>query len=176
MTGAEIAETLAMPIKTVQGILTRIALGKLWRLDQEQTVRYERQRPGKLIHVDVKKLGRIEGTPGNGSQAPQPDHPGAPGRRARTRSGGSSATSRSTTTRGLPSSNCWRQKATIAVGFLRRALTLFARHGIVVERVLTDGYFSLSVLVLSVKALFGGGAGVVGGAGGLRADAQPCCA
>ena len=39
MTGAEIAEVLAMPITTVQGILTRIGLGKRSRLDQEQIVR-----------------------------------------------------------------------------------------------------------------------------------------
>src|SRR6516164_8797002 len=60
MTGAEIAEVLAMPITTVQGILTRIGLGKRSRLDREQVVRYERSRPGELIHIDVKKLGRIE--------------------------------------------------------------------------------------------------------------------
>jgi transposase InsO family protein len=61
MTGAEIAETLAMPITTVEGILTRIGLGRLSRLDHEQVVRYERSRPGELVHIDVKKLGRIEG-------------------------------------------------------------------------------------------------------------------
>ena len=64
MTGAQIAEVLDMPLKTVQGILTRIGLGKLWRLDQHQTVRYERSRPGELIHVDIKKLGRIHGGAG----------------------------------------------------------------------------------------------------------------
>jgi transposase len=60
MTGAEIAEVLQMPITTVQGILTRIGLGKRSRIDQEHVVRYERSRPGELLHVDVKKLGRIE--------------------------------------------------------------------------------------------------------------------
>jgi transposase len=33
MTGAEIAEMLSMPVSTVSGILTRIGLGKLWRLE-----------------------------------------------------------------------------------------------------------------------------------------------
>jgi hypothetical protein len=65
MTGAEIAEVLQMPITTVQGILTRIGLGKRSRLDQERVVRYERSRPGELLHVDVKKLGRIEGGAGH---------------------------------------------------------------------------------------------------------------
>jgi hypothetical protein len=60
MTGAEIAETLAMPVSTVSGILTRIGLGKLWRLEPlEPPNRYERKRPGELVHVDVKKLGRF---------------------------------------------------------------------------------------------------------------------
>ena len=60
MTGAEIAETLGMPASTVSGILTRIGLGKPWRLEPlEPPNRYEKRRPGELVHVDVKKLGRI---------------------------------------------------------------------------------------------------------------------
>src|SRR5262249_8305434 len=51
MTAAEIAETLAMPLSTVSGILTRLGLGKLGRLGLEQPVRYERSRPGELIHI-----------------------------------------------------------------------------------------------------------------------------
>ena len=48
MTAAEIAETLAMPLSTVSGILTRLGLGRLGRLGLEQPVRYERSRPGEL--------------------------------------------------------------------------------------------------------------------------------
>ena len=59
-TGPEIAELLDMPLSTVSGILTRIGLGKLGRLGPEPAKRYERARPGELIHIDVKKLGRIE--------------------------------------------------------------------------------------------------------------------
>src|SRR5512142_3158306 len=59
MTAAEIAETLAMPLSTVSGILTRLRLGRLGRIGFEQPLRYERSRPGELLHVDVKKLGRI---------------------------------------------------------------------------------------------------------------------
>jgi hypothetical protein len=58
-TGPEIAETLGMALSTVSGILTRIGMGKLGRLGLEPAVRYERERPGELIHIDVKKLGRI---------------------------------------------------------------------------------------------------------------------
>src|SRR4051812_45553231 len=59
LTGPEIAEVLAMPLSTVSGILTRIGMGRLGRLGLEAAERYERARPGELIHVDVKKLGKI---------------------------------------------------------------------------------------------------------------------
>jgi DNA-binding transcriptional ArsR family regulator len=57
LTGAEIVEVLGMALSTVSGILTAIGLGKLGRLGLEPAVRYERERPGELIHIDVKKLG-----------------------------------------------------------------------------------------------------------------------
>ncbi len=63
-TGPEIAETLGMALSTVSGILTRIGMGKLGRLGLEPAQRYERERPGELIHIDVKKLGRIQGGAG----------------------------------------------------------------------------------------------------------------
>src|SRR3954451_24376903 len=59
-TGPEIAEVLGMAVSTVSGILKRIGMGKLGRLGLEPAVRYERQRPGELIHIDIKRLGRIE--------------------------------------------------------------------------------------------------------------------
>ena len=58
-TGPEIADTLGMALSTVSGILTRIGMGKLGRIGLEPPERYERERPGELIHIDVKKLGRI---------------------------------------------------------------------------------------------------------------------
>src|SRR5436190_6215944 len=63
-TAAEIAEVLGMALSTVSGILTRVGLGRLGRLGLEPPVRYERSRPGELVHIDVKKLGRIEGGAG----------------------------------------------------------------------------------------------------------------
>jgi hypothetical protein len=63
-TAAEIAETLEMALSTVSGILTRAGMGRLGRLGLEPAVRYERARPGELVHVDVKKLGRIQGGAG----------------------------------------------------------------------------------------------------------------
>ena len=64
MTAAEIAETLAMPLSTVSVVLRRHGVGKLGRIGLEQPVRYERSRPGELVHIDVKKLGRIKGGAG----------------------------------------------------------------------------------------------------------------
>src|SRR3954454_17904978 len=59
-TAAEIAETLGMALSTVSGILTASGMGRLGRIGLEQPLRYERSRPGELVHVDVKKLGRIQ--------------------------------------------------------------------------------------------------------------------
>ncbi len=64
MTAAEIAETLTMPLSTVSAVLKRQGMGRLGLIGLEQPVRYERSRPGELVHIDVKKLGRIEGGAG----------------------------------------------------------------------------------------------------------------
>src|SRR5207302_9893908 len=60
MTAAEIAETLQMPLSTVSAVLSREGIGRLGRIGLEQPVRYERSRPGELVHIDVKKLGRFQ--------------------------------------------------------------------------------------------------------------------
>ena len=61
MTAAEIAETLSMPHSTVSAVLRRLGMGRRGRLGLEPAIRYEHDRPGELVHLDVKKLGRIEG-------------------------------------------------------------------------------------------------------------------
>ena len=63
-TAAEIAEVFGMALSTVSAILQRAGMGRLGRLGLEQPVRYERTHAGELVHVDVKKLGRIEGGAG----------------------------------------------------------------------------------------------------------------
>jgi transposase InsO family protein len=143
MTAAEIAETLAMPLSTVSAILTRGGIGRLGRIGLEQPVRYERSRPGELVHVDVKRLGRIEGGAGKrvGGRTPGRYRP-----RHRDASGSERGTigwefvhvavddySRLAYSEVLPD-----ERATTAIGFLQRALAFFRRHGIKVERVLTD--------------------------------------
>ena len=60
LTGPEIAEVLDMATSTVSAVLKRIGLGKLSRLEPpEPPNRYQCSRPGELLHIDVKKLGRI---------------------------------------------------------------------------------------------------------------------
>ena len=60
LTAAQIAVRLAMPRSTVAAVLKRRGLERLSRLTPKlAVVRYERQRPGELLHLDVKKLGRF---------------------------------------------------------------------------------------------------------------------
>jgi transposase InsO family protein len=131
MTAAEIAETLDMPVSTVSGILTRIGLGKLWRLEPlEPANRYEKQRPGELVHVDVKKLGRIG----------QPGHRVHGDRHRRSRGIGWEYVhvAIDDATRLVYVEVLEDEKAATAVGFLRRAIAHFAAFGISVERLMTD--------------------------------------
>jgi transposase InsO family protein/transposase len=134
-TGPEIAEALGMALSTVSGILTRIGMGRLGRLGLEPAERYERQRPGELIHVDVKKLGRIA-RPGHrvlGRQSAGGHH------RRRYEHGWEFVH--------VCVDDCTRlayvevlgdEKAATAIGFLRRAVAFYRRHGIRVERLITD--------------------------------------
>jgi len=134
-TGPEIAEALGMALSTVSGILTRIGMGRLGRLGLEPAERYERARPGELIHVDVKKLGRIA-RPGHrvlGTRAARGYH------RRQFEQGWEFVH--------IAIDDCTRlayvevlidERAANAVAFLRRAVAFYRRHGITVERVITD--------------------------------------
>lgn len=135
MTGAEIAECLGMALSTVSGILTRIGLGKLSRLEPpEPPNRYERARPGELIHIDVKKLGRI-GQLGAGHRAT-----GRKGGGQRSRGAGWEFVHVCVddATRLAYVEVLDDEKAPTAVGFLRRAVAFYRARGIAVQRVMTD--------------------------------------
>jgi transposase len=141
MTGAEIAETLDMALSTVSGILTRIGLGKLGRLGLEPAVRYERARPGELIHIDVKKLGRIQRGAGHriaGHQHYTPRLLDAAGRRRGTTGWEYVHIAIDDATRLAYVEVLSDEKASTAVGFLRRAVKHYASYGITVERLITD--------------------------------------
>ena len=153
MTGAEIAETLAMPASTVSAILTRIGLGKLSRLEPSEAAnRYEKQRPGELVHVDVKKLGKIA----------------RPGHRVTGRVSGRGHHRRAydlgweyvhvcidDATRLVYVEVLDDEKAVTAVAFLRRAVAHFAAFGIQVERLMTDNgsAYRATIHALACKAL-----------------------
>jgi transposase InsO family protein len=160
MTAAEIAETLAMPLSTVSVVLKRHGMGRLGRIGLEQPIRYERSRPGELVHIDVKKLGRIQGgagkrVRGGGLNHYQPTFTDKDGRR-RTTVGWEYVHvaiddhSRLAYAEVLPD-----EKAATAIAFLNRALAFFARYGIVVERVLTDNgsAYRATIHALACRAL-----------------------
>jgi len=62
LTGQQIALETGVSPATVSRILKRLGLNKLKALDPAEPIRrYEREHPGELIHIDIKKLGRIDG-------------------------------------------------------------------------------------------------------------------
>ena len=133
LTGPEIALALGMAISTVGVVLDRIGLGKLSRLEPpEPPNRYERQRPGELLHIDVKKLGRIQhvGHRVSGSRR----------KAARTRGAGWEFVHVCVddATRLAYVEVLADERGPTAIGFLRRALRFYAAHGITVERLMTD--------------------------------------
>jgi transposase InsO family protein len=141
MTGPEIAESLGMPVATVSGILTRIGMGRLGRLGMEPAERYARERPGELIHIDVRKLGRIQGGAGHrmtGRRHYTPRLTNIAGRRHGTAGWDYVHVAIDDATRLADAEVLADETATTAAGFLRRAVAFFASYGILVERVITD--------------------------------------
>ena len=58
--GKEIATTVGVSPATVSRVLKRLGLSKLSALEPaEPARRYEREKPGELIHIDIKKLGKF---------------------------------------------------------------------------------------------------------------------
>jgi transposase InsO family protein len=140
MTSTEIAECLGMALSTVSAVLKRIGLGKLNRLEaREPPNRYERRHAGELLHIDVKKLGRIpQGRAGHRVH-------GQRGLQRNSRKDGKRTVgwefvhvcvddaTRLAYAEVLPD-----EKATTAVAFLRRAVAFYASYAITAQRVMTD--------------------------------------
>lgn len=140
MTAAEIAEVLGMALSTVSRWLQRIGLGKRSRLEPpEPPNRYERKRPGELIHVDVKKLGRIRGVGHriSGSRASQ-HKKRHEGRRTGALGWEFVHVCVDDATRLAYVEVLADERGATAAGFLRRAVQWFKGMGIIVERVLSD--------------------------------------
>jgi transposase-like protein len=152
MTGAEISECLGIALSTVSGILTRIGLGKLSRLEPlEPANRYQRELPGELIHIDVKKLGRI-GEKGAGHRVT-----GNRGKGQRSRGAGWEFVHVCVddATRLAYVEVLGDEKARTCVAFLRRAVAFYRRHGIRVERLMTDngGAYRSTIHAIACRAL-----------------------
>ena len=160
-TGPEIAEVLDMALSTVSGILTRIGMGKLGRLGLEPAQRYERERPGELIHIDVKKLGRI-GPKGAGHRITGRQRR-ARGARIRDANGVDRLTvgwdyvhiaiddcTRLAYVQVLPD-----ERATTVVAFLPDAVRFYQQHGITIARLMTDngGGYRSSVHAIACQML-----------------------
>jgi len=138
MTAAQIAEVLGVPLSTVSRWLRRLGLGKRSRLEPpEPPNRYERSRPGELVHVDIKQLGRI-GARGAGHRmvGNRRSQFGGHTRKAigfeyvHVMVDDHSRLAYAEVLRGLD--------ATAAVAFLRNAVCWFAERGVRIERVMTD--------------------------------------
>jgi transposase InsO family protein len=141
MTAAQIAVALGMALSTISAVLKRVGLGKRSRLEPpEPPNRYERRRPGELVHVDVKKLGRIL-RPGHrvtGKRIRPPRTYMADGRRVGDAGWEFVHVAIDDNSRLAYAEVLGDEKATSATAFLERAIKFFAGHGIAVERVMTD--------------------------------------
>jgi transposase InsO family protein len=160
MTGAEIAEVLSMAQSTVSGILTRIGMGRLGRLGLEPAERYERERPGELIHIDVKKLGRIQGGAGKRMrdglrQHYNPTVTDPAGVRRNTVGWEFVHVAIDDATRLAYVEVLNDEKARTAVAFLRRAVEHFSSYGMSVEQLITDngGAYRSTVHAIACRTL-----------------------
>ena len=137
MTAAQIAEVLGLALSTVSLWLKRVGLGKRSQLEPpEPPNRYERSRPGELVHVDIKQLGRISkrgaGHRVIASRKSQGDH-------HRRRTGFEFVHvmvddhSRLAYAEVLPTLS-----ARCAVAFLRRGVAWFADRGVQIKAVMSD--------------------------------------
>jgi transposase InsO family protein len=151
-----IAWELGMHASTVYGVLKRNGLAVLARLDRatRAVIRYERGRPGELIHLDIKKLGRV---PEGGGKRMDPGWKEAGTAKGSGARGGHDYIhvavddySRYAYAEALAD-----EKGTSAAEFLTRAVLAFAEVGITVERVITDngGCYISRVFASAASAL-----------------------
>ncbi len=133
---ARIAHLLRLVPSTVHRVLTRFGLARLAHLDRvtgRVIRRYERDRPGELVHVDIKKLGNIPDGGGHKTLGRQA------GRKTRSGAGYSYIhTAVDDHSRLAYSEIHTDEKKETATGFWARAQAFFTACGITVERVLTD--------------------------------------
>ena len=132
MTAAQIAERLGLARSTVARWLTAMGLGRLKALEPgPPVIRYQRERPGELLHLDIKSLGRFD----------KPGHR-VTGQRKGNRNPGAGwdcvHVAIDDATRLAYAEVLADQKRGTTTGFLVRALRWFRARGVIVERVMTD--------------------------------------
>ena len=141
LTAAEIAELLSMALATVSRWLKRIGLGKRSRLEPpEPPNRYERARPGELVHVDIKKLGRFQ-RPGKrvtGHQRGRASKTTAAGRGRGAVGWDFVHVCVDDATRLAYVEVLRDERGASAAAFLERAVAWFTDRGVQVERVMSD--------------------------------------
>ena len=131
MTGPKIARELRLPAATVARVLRRHGLSRLRDLEPRPWVeRYEHARPGDLVHLDVKKLGRIE----------RPGHRVNGDRTTRTRGAGWEYVhvAIADATRVAYVEMLRDETSASTSAFLNRAIAWFRTVGVRVRRILTD--------------------------------------
>ena len=132
----QLAGRLGIARSTIYAVLARHGRSRLADTDKPtgQVVRYQRDRPGELVHVDVKKVGRV---PDGGGWRAHGRGTATP--RGRGRSGfdfvhsAVDDASRVAYSEILPD-----ERGATAAGFLERVGAFFAGHGVRIERVMTD--------------------------------------
>jgi transposase InsO family protein len=136
-TGKQIAAQVGVSPATVSRILRRLGLNKLSALEPAQPIRrYERDHPGEMIHIDIKKLGRIDGI----GHRITGDRRGQSNRRSRGKGLGwefvhvaIDDASRIAFAKVMPN-----ERKRSATAFLKAALAYYDSLGVKVERVMTD--------------------------------------
>jgi transposase InsO family protein len=131
LTAQALAQLTSIPRSTVGRILRRHHLSRARDLEpQLEIVRYERQAPGELIHLDIKKLGRIQGLGHRITGIRQHRSQGIGWEYAHVAIDDFSRLSYME----ILSDECGQTVA----GFLQRALAWYRQHGIEAQRILTD--------------------------------------
>jgi transposase InsO family protein len=131
-TGKQIAADVGVSPATVSRILKRLGLNRIQALEPAEPVRrYQREHPGELIHIDIKKLGRFERVGHRITGSPQ---------QGKSRGAGwefvhvcIDDASRLAFSRILPD-----EKKESAVAFLHAAVAYYRSLGVTVARVMTD--------------------------------------
>lgn len=141
---------LGLPASTIYRVLVRHDLARLSQLDRQTGApirRYERSRPGELVHVDVKKLGRIPR--GGGHKIHGRAATSSGGRRRRRIGYDYVHTAIDDYSRLVYTEVLADEAGRTAAAFWCRAVAWFAARGVVVERVMTDNHFSYRGLLFN---------------------------